>query len=163
MEPTEVLQSYFSTKTGFLTQAVKLQAGYAHVTDRFGRFARNVDECGADPQFFREIVKVDLAALDQHLVTLTVFGVDQLRLCLDVIRREDEVRGQVTCYFIHGYQRAQPDQQVQPTEIARWTFGEDGMTDIKLGASRDLLDMREPKHAVAVVVVLILVAYAAPV
>jgi len=162
MERKEVFQQLFAGKESHYRTAVHLQQEYARLKNVFEQFAKHLEECGGDPQFFHEIAKVDATALNQQLVTLAVFGGNELRLCFDVIRQETEVSGQITCYFVRAHQRAQRDLQVRPEEIGRWTFRGNGDTNINPGGSGDVLDMREPKHAVAIAVVLIIAAYSAP-
>ncbi len=161
MEHKEIFQQMFSSKQSHYQVAIHLQREYARLKNVFEQFAKHLEECGGDPQFFNEIVKVDATALNQQLVTLSVFGRNELRLCFDVVRQGEECSGQITCYFVPAHQRAQRDLQVRPEEIGQWTFRGDGNTNIHLGDSGDVLDMTEPKHAVAIAVVLIIAAYSA--
>lgn len=161
MERKEIFRQMFSSKESHYQAAIQLQREYARLKIVFEQFAKHLEECGGDPQFLNEIVKVDATALNQQLVTLAVFGGNELRLCFDVIRQGRQFGGQITCYFVPAHQRAQQDLQVRPEEIGQWTFHGDGNTNINLGDSGDVLDMTEPKHAVAIAVVLIIAAYSA--
>jgi hypothetical protein len=155
----KVLQRMFSGDAPINREALQLQREYGRLKDCFKEFAKNLAKRIDDPQFFAEMVKVDVENLDQNFVTLTVLGGKELTLCFDVIRHKSDIVGQVICFSLPVYEKTQKQQHVRRTELGRWTFGGNGDTEINI--TDGPLNMNQPKEAVALVVGLILAAYSA--
>lgn len=140
-------------------KAANLQRQHAALKEVFRQFAEHVKARRMDPQYF-ESLAVDDSCVEQQLLKLTVFGGKELRLCFDVIRDGIQSKGQVVCFAVPVHQHAQPDLRVQPTEVARWTFEENGETSLRVPETPDPLKMTEANVAVGIVGALILAAFA---
>ncbi len=154
----EFLGATFSDTGRPNDQGVLLSQQYKKLHEAFERFGHHVANCGVDPQFFAQDVKADTSTLNNALLTLTVFGGTQIRLCFDAIQSKQDVRGKVTCFLLRGYDIAQDGEQAKRRELGSWEFAEDGQTDIGLSKG-DPLKMTEPAEAVALAVGVLLAAY----
>jgi hypothetical protein len=160
MKLSEFLGAAFSHDGRIFPKAARLHRAIVNLKDAFGQFGGHIANVREDPEFFCQGLKVDIAAMDKGLITLTAFGMNQIRFCFDAIQDKLEVRGTVTCYLIRGHDVAQGGIEAGRHRLGSWEFKEDGETNIKLGDD-GLLSMTAPKEAVALAAVVVLAAFSA--
>jgi hypothetical protein len=158
MKLNEYLQALFLEKGSLFQQGAQLDRGHQRLKEAFDAFANHLVNCKSDPEFFKKGVKVDIQALDKNLVTLTTFAGDEIRICLEVRQEARDVRGEVTCIYLRGWDLAKRGEQAKRRILGSWKLEENGDTNIKLPDGAPL-NMNAAPEAIALAVGVFLATY----